>query len=43
MVRFIVGDLDLGSDWNSYVRQLDSAGLPRFVEMKQSAYDRVWR
>jgi putative aldouronate transport system substrate-binding protein len=43
LVRFIVGDLDVNSDWESYVRQVEGAGLSRFVEMKQAAYDRVWR
>lgn len=42
LVRFVVGDLDVNADWESYALQVEAAGLGRFVEMKQAAYDRVW-
>lgn len=43
IIRFVVGDLDVDSDWDAFVSQVEGAGLDRFVEMKQAAYDRVWR
>jgi putative aldouronate transport system substrate-binding protein len=42
-VRFIVGDLNIENDWDAYIATLDSMGLERFVEMKQEAYNRVWK
>ena len=42
-VRFIVGDLDLDSDWDSYLAELKNAGLERFIELQQAAYDAVWK
>lgn len=42
-VRFIVGDLNIENDWDAYLATLESLGLERFVEMKQGAYDAVWR
>jgi putative aldouronate transport system substrate-binding protein len=42
-VRFIVGDLDIESDWDSYVSEIESAGLDRWIEIQQQAYNRVWR
>ncbi len=43
MARFIVGDLNIQTDWNRYVSELRAMGLNRFTEMKQKAYDRSWR
>jgi putative aldouronate transport system substrate-binding protein len=43
MVRFIVGDLNIRNDWDAYIASLDSLGLERYVEMKQEAYNRVWK
>lgn len=40
-VRFIVGDMDIEKEWDSYLQQLDTIGLPRYLEAVQSAYDRV--
>lgn len=36
--RFLVGDLDLETDWDEYVEQLDDLGLERFVEIYAEAY-----
>lgn len=35
--RFIIGDMDLERDWDSYVRQLDLIGLPRFMEILEKS------
>ena len=42
-VLFIVGDLDLDSDWDSYLSELEAMGLDRFIELQQKAYDAVWK
>ncbi|TSB47058.1 extracellular solute-binding protein [Alkalicoccobacillus porphyridii] len=38
-VRFIVGELDFDSDWDSYLAGLESLGVDRYVEIMQEAYD----
>jgi putative aldouronate transport system substrate-binding protein len=37
--RFIVGDLDIESDWDQYVDSLMNIGRDRYVEIYQEAYD----
>jgi putative aldouronate transport system substrate-binding protein len=37
--RFIIGDLDLGRDWDSYVRQLGQIGLDRYLQILGKAYE----
>lgn len=39
LVRFVTGDMDIDGEWDSYIRQLDSIGLPRYLELLQKAYD----
>lgn len=39
MARFIIGDLDLESDWDSYVEGLYDLGAERYIELLQEAYD----
>ena len=36
--RFIIGDLDLETQWDEYVRQLNRIGLPRYLEILRRAY-----
>lgn len=38
-VQFITGKKSLGSDWDSYVSQLDKLGLKRYLQIYQDAYD----
>lgn len=38
-VRFIIGELDIDRDWDRYVRSLEDAGLDRWIELYQEAYD----
>jgi putative aldouronate transport system substrate-binding protein len=38
-VQFITGEKSLDSDWDSYLGELDSLGLDRFLEIYQQAYD----
>jgi putative aldouronate transport system substrate-binding protein len=37
--RFIIGDLDLERDWDSYVRQLGQIGLDRYLQILGKAYE----
>lgn len=39
LVRFITGDMDIDKEWDSYKKQLESLGLPRYLELIQNAYD----
>jgi putative aldouronate transport system substrate-binding protein len=33
--RFIIGDLDIGADWDDYTRQLEEIGLSRYLAILQ--------
>ncbi len=39
--EFITGSRDVNDDgaWTSYVEELQSTGLPRYLEIQQKAYD----
>lgn len=41
-LKFITGEMDINSDsaWQRHVDALDSIGLPRYLELRQIAYDR---
>jgi putative aldouronate transport system substrate-binding protein len=39
LVRFITGDADIESEWDSYIETLNSQGLPRLLEIYRAAYD----
>jgi putative aldouronate transport system substrate-binding protein len=41
MARFAIGDLSLDRDWDSYLRELNRIGLPKFLEIAQKAYNRM--
>jgi putative aldouronate transport system substrate-binding protein len=38
--RFIIGDLDLDTQWDAYVRQLNQIGLPRFLVILETSYSK---
>ncbi len=38
MVKFITGDMDIDSDWESYKTQLSNLGLDEYMEMTNEAY-----
>ena len=40
IVRFVIGELNLDSDWDDFVQELKDMGLERCVELKQDALDR---
>ena len=37
---FILGEMDVEKDWDTYLETLDKMGLTRFTELVQTAYDR---
>jgi putative aldouronate transport system substrate-binding protein len=41
--RFVMGDLSIDRDWNSYVAEFDKMGLKDVISATQSAYDRMNR
>ena len=40
-LQFITGSKNLDSDWDSYVKGLDGLGLKRYLEIQQTAYDKM--
>ena len=43
IARFVTGDVDIDDGWEAYLRELDNIGLERYVEIYQTAYDRVMK
>jgi putative aldouronate transport system substrate-binding protein len=41
LTRFITGDADIETEWDSYLETLNSQGLPELLEIYQKAYDAV--
>ena len=41
MVRFALGDLNIETDWDSYLAELDAMGLPYYLEVAQNSFDRL--
>ena len=39
-VRFITGDLDIETDWDSYLAELENNGLEDYMALLQTVYDR---
>lgn len=40
ITRFIIGDLDIDSKWDSYINELKTIGVERLLEISQTAYER---
>ena len=40
---FILGEKDLETDWDGYVKEYDSLKLARYLELVQTAYDRQYK
>lgn len=40
IARFAVGDLNIKTDWDSYVKEIEKMGLKKYIEVSQKAYDR---
>lgn len=41
MARFATGDMNVDSDWDAYVKELDNIGLQTYMEVSQKAFDRM--
>ncbi|MBD2870047.1 ABC transporter substrate-binding protein [Paenibacillus sp. IB182493] len=41
--RFIIGDANLEKEWETYLENLESMNLPRYLEIYQSAYDAKYK
>ncbi|MBM7789993.1 extracellular solute-binding protein [Tenggerimyces flavus] len=40
-LQFITGSRDITKDWDAYVKGLEGLGLKRYLEIQQTAYDKV--
>jgi ABC-type glycerol-3-phosphate transport system substrate-binding protein len=40
-LQFITGSKNIDSDWDAYIKGLDGLGLKRYLEIQQTAYDKV--
>jgi len=40
-LQFVTGSKNLDTDWDSYVKGLDGLGLKRYLEIQQTAYDKM--
>ena len=40
IARFITGDMDLDTGWDSYINELNSLGMQEYISVIQSGYDR---
>ena len=41
ITRFIIGDLDIDKEWDSYIEELKTMDVEQMIEIAQKAYDRV--
>ena len=37
--RFLTGKADIPTDWDEYVRQVNSVGLPQLLSIRQHAFE----
>jgi len=40
--EFITGQRDIDTEWDSFVEECNKIGLPRILEINQTAFDRQW-
>ena len=40
-LAFITGSKNIDTDWDSYVKGLEGLGLKRYLEIQQTAYDKM--
>ena len=43
VTRFILGEMNLEGDWNSYLTTLESIGMQNYLALSQAAYDRAYK
>ncbi|MFV0401057.1 MAG: extracellular solute-binding protein [Oscillospiraceae bacterium] len=39
IAKFIIGDMNVDTDWEKYLNELNNLGLPRYLEIIQQTYD----
>ena len=40
-LQFVTGSKNIDTDWDAYVKGLDGLGLKRYLEIQQTAYDKM--
>ena len=40
-VQFIIGELDIESDWDAYIAQLKRLNIDKYVQLQQDARDKM--
>lgn len=43
MASFVTGSKDIDADWDSYLAEIDNIGLSQYLEVVQTAYDRMYK
>lgn len=43
LARFVTGDADINTQWETYVQELDNMGVDRYIEIMQTVFERQWR
>ena len=38
-IRFITGDMNVETDWDSYLAEMEKMDLPGYIAVMQEAYD----
>ena len=39
--QFIIGELDVYKDWDTYISTLNKMGLEKLLDLEQQAYDKL--
>lgn len=39
--KFLIGDMDIDKDWDTYINELEKIGYKTVVEVYQTSYDRL--
>ena len=40
-LQFVTGSKNIDTDWDAYIKGLDGLGLKRYLEIQQTAYDKM--
>ena len=43
VAKFIIGDMDIDEEWDSFVSGCEERGIERYLELHQTAYDRMYK
>ena len=42
MTLFVIGDMDIDTEWDAYLAELNDLGLKEYMAVDQEAYTRTW-